>query len=62
MSERCLRELHLVPFQIAIRDANPGCVMDSYSRTNGVCASNSKKLLTDTPRIEWDCGGMAMSD
>lgn len=62
MSERCLRELHLVPFQIAIRDANPWCIMASYSKINGVYASNNKKLLTDILRKEWGFDGMVMSD
>lgn len=62
MSERCLREIHLVPFQIAIRESNPWCVMASYSKINGVYASNNKKLLTDILRGEWGYDGMVMSD
>lgn len=62
MTERCLRELHLVPFQIAIRDANPWCVMASYSKINGVYASNNKKLLTGILREEWGFEGIVMSD
>lgn len=62
MSERCLRELHLVPFQIAVRESNPWCVMASYSKINGVYASNNKRLLTDILRGEWGYDGMVMSD
>jgi beta-glucosidase len=62
MSERCLREIHLVPFQIALRDSNPWCVMSSYSRINGVYASNAKWLLTDILRGDWGYDGMVMSD
>ena len=62
MTERCLREIHLVPFQIAIRDANPWCVMASYSKINGVYASNNKRLLTNILREEWDFNGLVMSD
>lgn len=62
MSERCLREIHLVPFQIAIRDANPWCVMASYSKINGVYASNNSWLLNDVLRGEWGFDGLVMSD
>ena len=62
MSERCLREIHLVPFQIAIRDANPWCVMSTYSRINGVYGSNNKWLLNDVLREEWKYDGMVISD
>jgi len=62
MSERCLRELHLVPFQIAIRDANPWCLMSSYSKINGIYASNNKRLLTGILRGEWGFDGLVMSD
>lgn len=62
MTERTLREMHMVPFQIAIRESNPWCVMASYSKINGVYASNNKWLLTDVLRGEWGYDGMVMSD
>lgn len=62
MTERCLREMHLVPFQIAIRDAGPWCVMASYSKINDVYASNNRRLLTDILRGEWGFQGLVMSD
>jgi beta-glucosidase len=62
MSERCLRELHLAPFQIAIRDANPWCLMSSYSKINGIYASNNRRLLTGILRGEWGFDGLVMSD
>ncbi|KAI5788501.1 glycoside hydrolase superfamily [Geopyxis carbonaria] len=62
MSERCLREIHLVPFQIAIRDSKPWCVMASYSKINGVYASNNRRLLTTILREEWGFDGLVMSD
>lgn len=51
-----------MPFQIAIREAQPWCVMASYSKINGVYASNNKKLLTGILREEWGFDGVVMSD
>ncbi|KAI5807563.1 glycoside hydrolase superfamily [Peziza echinospora] len=62
MSERTLRELHMVPFQIALRESNPWCLMASYSKINGVYASNNGRLLNDILRGEWGYDGMVMSD
>lgn len=62
MSERTLHELHLVPFQIALRESNPWCVMASYSKINGVYASNNRRLLTDILRGDWGYDGIVISD
>lgn len=62
ISERTLRELHLVPFQIALREGNPWCLMASYSKINGVYASNNRRLLTDILRSEWGYDGVVISD
>jgi beta-glucosidase len=62
MEERCLRELHLVPFQMAVREADPWCVMGSYSKINGTYTSNNKWLLDDVLRKEWGYKGVVMSD
>ncbi|KAK6360605.1 hypothetical protein TWF730_006742 [Orbilia blumenaviensis] len=60
--ERALREMHLVPFQIAIREANPWTLMTSYSKINGTYASNNKRLLQGILRDEWGYDGLVISD
>ncbi|KAF3910506.1 Beta-glucosidase [Dactylellina cionopaga] len=60
--ERALREMHLIPFQIAIRDASPWTLMTSYSKINGTYVSNNKTLLQGILRDEWDYDGLVMSD
>ena len=60
--ERALREIHLMPFQIAIRESNPWSVMTSYSKINGVYASNNKYLLDTILREEWGYDGLVLSD
>jgi beta-glucosidase len=62
VSERALREIYLMPFQIAQRDSNPWCYMTSYNRVNGTHASESPRLLRDILRGEWGFDGMTMSD
>lgn len=62
VSERALRELYLKGFEIAIRTAQPGCIMSSYNLINGVHAANCKDLLTYVCRDEWGYEGMIMTD
>lgn len=62
VSEQALREIYLMPFQIAQRDAKPMCYMTSYNKVNGTHASESKPLINSILRKEWGFDGMVMSD
>jgi len=62
VTERALREIHLLPFQIAIADANPGAIMTCYNKVNKQHVSESKELLDDLLRQEWGWTGLIMSD
>jgi beta-glucosidase len=62
LSERALREVYLMPFQIAMRDAKPWAFMTSYNLVNGVHASESRKLIQQILREEWGFDGLVMSD
>jgi beta-glucosidase len=62
VTERALREIYLMPFQIAQRDSKPKCYMTSYNRVNGEHTSESMKLLQSILRDEWGFDGMVMSD
>lgn len=62
VSQRALREVYLLPFQIAIRGSNPKAVMTSYNKVNGVHASQDNFLLKDILRGEWNWKGLIMSD
>ncbi|KAH6679997.1 glycoside hydrolase superfamily [Plectosphaerella plurivora] len=61
-SERTLRETHLLPFQLAVRHANPWLFMSSYHRINGVHTFEDPWLNTQLLRNEWGWEGMLMSD
>ena len=62
VSERALREIYLMPFQLAIRDAHPNAVMTAYNKCNGTHLSKNKKFMQDILRDEWGWRGVVMSD
>lgn len=62
VSERTLRELHFMPFQIAIKNSNPWSVMASYHKINGIHTSEDPWLLNEVLRKEWGWDGVVMAD
>jgi beta-glucosidase len=62
VTQRALREIYLLPFQIAARYSNPGMFMTSYNKVNGIHASENKELLQTILRDEWLWEGAIMSD
>jgi beta-glucosidase len=62
LTERALREIYLMPFQIAQRDAKPWAYMTAYNRVNGLHVSENPRLLKKILRGEWGFDGMVMSD
>ncbi|KAI1013715.1 hypothetical protein LB503_010528 [Fusarium chuoi] len=61
-SERALREIHMLPFQIALSDAAPGGVMACYNKVNGKHVSENRDFLDSLLRDEWQWKGLIMSD
>jgi len=62
IDERTLRELYLLPFEIAVKRAYPGNVMCSYNKLNGDYACENKHLLSDVLKGEWEFDGQVQSD
>ncbi|WZH50141.1 glycoside hydrolase superfamily [Fusarium acuminatum] len=62
ISPRALREIYLLPFQIAIRDAKPWALMTAYNKVNGQHMSEHQEILQEIVRKEWGYGGCIMSD
>lgn len=62
LSERELREIHLVPFRHAIKTYHCQSIMENYSDFLGVPVAKSKELLNGILREEWGFDGFIVSD
>jgi beta-glucosidase len=57
-----LRELYLLPFEMAVKDGETGAVMCSYNALNGAFACENEEMLTDVLRRQWGFQGYVQSD
>jgi len=62
VSERVLRELYLVPFEAAVREAGAWSLMSSYNKLNGTYAAEHPWLLGELLKGEWGFDGAVVSD
>ncbi|SDH39687.1 beta-glucosidase [Paraburkholderia phenazinium] len=62
IDERTLREIYLLPFEIAAKRAQPGSVMCSYNELNGTYACENSHLLSDVLKNDWHFEGQVQSD
>jgi beta-glucosidase len=62
LSEREIREIHLVPFRHVIREYDCQSLMMAYSDYLGVPVAKSKELLNGILREEWGFDGFIVSD
>lgn len=62
VSERALRELYLLPFEIVVREASPYGVMTAYNGVNGTPMSEHDRLVNGVLRGEWGFDGVTVSD
>lgn len=60
--ERALRELYLLPFEKAVREAGVWAVMAAYNRIDGTYACDHQRLIDDVLRRQWGFDGLVMSD
>jgi beta-xylosidase len=62
MGPRVLRDVMLVPFELAIREGGARSVMNSYTEIDGLPVAADASLLTGVLRDEWGFEGTVVSD
>jgi beta-glucosidase len=62
VGQRELREVYLMPFEVAVREAGLATIMNAYHELDGVPCGASRELLTDILRGEWGFDGIVASD
>ncbi|HEY0586951.1 MAG TPA: glycoside hydrolase family 3 C-terminal domain-containing protein [Pseudoduganella sp.] len=62
IDDQSARMSDLLALQIAKEEGNPGAVMCSYNRVNGVYACESSYLLNEVLKQDWGFKGWVMSD
>jgi beta-glucosidase len=62
VSWREFREVYLLPFEAAVKEAGLATMMNAYHELDGVPCGCSRELLTDVLRDEWGFTGIVASD
>ena len=62
IDEKTLREIYLLPFEMAIKEANAKVVMSAYNKLNNIYCSSDKNLLKNILKDEWGFDGYVVSD
>lgn len=62
VSERALREVYLLPFEMAVADAHAWSMMAAYNDINGVSATEHRQIQQNLVKREWGWDGLIMSD
>ena len=62
MTSAALRELYLVPFEIAVGEGGALAIMTAYNRLNGRWLTQQPEFLLDILRDEWGFEGLVMTD
>src|SRR3954471_636758 len=62
VDEATLRELYLLPFEIAVEESDAWSVMSAYNDVNGVPATEQHHVINEVLKGEWGYSGLVMSD
>src|SRR5919107_2637094 len=62
VDEATLRELYLLPFEIAVAESNSWSMMAAYNDVNGVAATEQQHVNNEIVKGEWGYDGLIMSD
>jgi beta-glucosidase len=61
VNERVLREVYLLPFELAV-EAGAWGIMSAYNRVNGIYCGEHEFLLREVLKQEWQFDGFVISD
>ena len=62
VDERALRELYLLPFELAVKEGGALGIMTAYNRLNGSWLTEQEAMLVGLLRDEWGFEGLVMTD
>src|SRR5690349_16721200 len=62
VDEATLRELYLLPFEIAVADGDAWSIMGAYNDVNGQAATEQQHVNNEIVKGEWGYRGLIMSD
>jgi beta-glucosidase len=62
VDEATLREVYLLPFEIALADADAWTIMAAYNDVNGLPSTEQTHVNNDVVKGEWGYRGLIMSD
>jgi beta-glucosidase len=62
VDEATLRDVYMLPFEIAVAEADPWTLMAAYNEVNGVPSTEHAVLLNGVVKGEWGYTGLVMSD
>ncbi len=62
IDEKTLREIYLMPFEIAVKEGKNKAIMTSYNLVNGTYANENNHLLRDILRGDWGYKGTVITD
>ncbi len=62
VDDATLREVYLLPFEIATHEANAWSMMAAYNDVNGTAATEHDSIINHIVKGEWSYDGLVMSD
>lgn len=62
VDKQVLRELYLLPFEMAVKDGKAASIMCAYNYVNGASSCENKEALTDILRTDWGFTGYIQPD